>query len=88
MDFADPHPPRVVQSAIAMEPIVAIDPKVMHGAPCFPGTRVTIVTFFDHVAAGYTVEQFLEQFPTVRREQVIRLLESVRDDVGRLAASA
>jgi len=52
----------------------------MHGAPCFPGTRVTIQTFVDHVDAGYTVEEFLEQFPTVKRERVLRLLDDVASD--------
>ncbi len=56
-----------------MEPIVVSDLNVMHGEPCFAGTRVTVRTFFDHLEAGYTVDGFLEQFPTVRREQVVGL---------------
>jgi uncharacterized protein (DUF433 family) len=54
-----------------MDPIVTINPKVMHGTPCFAGTRVAVRTLFDHLEAGYTVEQFLEQFPTVRRDQAL-----------------
>ena len=54
-----------------MEPIVTINPNVMHGTPCFAGTRVEVQTFFDHLEAGYTLDGFVEQFPTVRREQVV-----------------
>jgi uncharacterized protein (DUF433 family) len=71
-----------------MEPVVTINAKVMHGTPCFAGTRVAVKTLFDHLAAGYTIEGFLEQFPTVRREQVVRLLEMLRKDVERVAVPA
>jgi uncharacterized protein (DUF433 family) len=59
----------------------------MHGAACFAGTRVTVQTLFDHLEAGYTIDGFLEQFPTVRREQVVQLLEALRGDAERLATS-
>jgi uncharacterized protein (DUF433 family) len=71
-----------------MEPIITINPKVMHGTPCFAGTRVAVQTFFDHIEAGYTIDGFLEQFPTVRREQVVQLLARLRDDVHRVAVPA
>jgi uncharacterized protein (DUF433 family) len=71
-----------------MEPIVTRNPNVMHGAPGFAGTRVTVQTFFDHVEAGYTIAGFLEQFPTVRREQVVGFLRMLREDVAREAVSA
>jgi uncharacterized protein (DUF433 family) len=68
-----------------MAPIITINPKVMHGEPCFAGTRVAVRTFFDHLEAGYTVAGFLEQFPTVRREQVAGLLAALRADATRAA---
>ena len=71
-----------------MEPVVTINPNVMHGTPCFAGTRVAVQTFFDHLEAGYTIDGFLEQFPTVQREQVIRLLELLRKDAARVAVPA
>lgn len=58
-----------------MAPIVTINPNVMHGTPCFAGTRVAVKTIFDHLEAGYSVNEFLEEFPTVKREQVVGLLE-------------
>lgn len=71
-----------------MDPVVTINPNVMHGTPCFAGKRVAVQTFFDHLEAGYTIKGFLEQFPTVRREQVIRLLELLRRDVERITVPA
>ncbi|HEX5472652.1 MAG TPA: DUF433 domain-containing protein [Lacipirellulaceae bacterium] len=70
-----------------MDNVISVNPKVMHGAACFAGTRVTIQTLFDHLEAGYTIDGFLEQFPTVRREQVIELLETLRRDAERLVAA-
>ncbi|MGL4461414.1 MAG: DUF433 domain-containing protein [Planctomycetia bacterium] len=60
-----------------MEPIVTSNPNVMHGEPCFAGTRVAVQTFFDHLDAGYNVDGFLEQFPSVRWEQVAALLATM-----------
>ena len=71
-----------------MNPIVTSNPKIMHGTPCFAGTRVAVRTFFDHLEAGYTIDGFLEQFPTVGREQVVRLLELLREDAARVAVRA
>jgi uncharacterized protein (DUF433 family) len=71
-----------------MEPIVTSNPNIMHGTPCFAGTRVTVQTFFDHLEAGYTIDGFLEQFPTVRRDQVVRLLARLRNDAVRVAVPA
>jgi uncharacterized protein (DUF433 family) len=54
---------------------VVTEPQPGFGAACFAGTRVTVQTLFDHLEAGYTIDGFLEQFPTVRREQVVQLLD-------------
>ena len=66
-----------------METIISTNPRVMHGEPCFAGTRVAVRTFFDHLEAGYTLAGFLEQFPTIRREQVVGLLAALRAGVAR-----
>jgi uncharacterized protein (DUF433 family) len=70
------------------QPIITRNPNVMHGAPCFAGTRVELKTFFDHLEAGYTIDGFLDQFPTVRRDQVVGLLEMLREDAARVAVPA
>ena len=61
--------------------VVSIDPEVMSGAPVFHGTRVPIQTLLDHLEAGESIEVFLDDFPTVSREQAIALLELGRDAV-------
>lgn len=71
-----------------MEPIITSNPTVMHGTPCFAGTRVAVQTFYDHLEAGYTIDGFLDQFPTVKREQVVRLLDLLRNDAKRVAMTA
>jgi len=55
--------------------VVNIDPERMSGAPCFTGTRVPIAHLFECLEDGETVDEFLEQFPTVSREQALAALE-------------
>jgi uncharacterized protein (DUF433 family) len=55
--------------------IVEVKPKKMRGTPVFRGTRVPIQNLFDCLEDGETIEQFLEQFPTVTRAQVSGVLE-------------
>ena len=54
---------------------IEINPNKMSGAPVFRGTRVPIQNLFDCIEEGETIDQFLEQFPTVTREQVNGILE-------------
>jgi uncharacterized protein (DUF433 family) len=69
-----------------MTAIVIRNPNVMHGVPCFSGTRVAVRTLFEHLEAGYSIEVFLQEFPTVERQQVVGLLELLRDEAERTAA--
>jgi uncharacterized protein (DUF433 family) len=64
-----------------MEGIVSRSPDIMHGTLCFARTRVAVRSLFDHLEAGFSIEQFLAEFPTVRREQVIALLEQVKNEM-------
>jgi uncharacterized protein (DUF433 family) len=54
---------------------IKIDPEIMHGTPCFSGTRVPVSILFDYLSENRTIDFFLEQYPTVRREQVIGVIE-------------
>lgn len=54
---------------------INIDPEIMSGAPVFRGTRVTIKTLFDYLEHNKTVEDFLEDYDWVRREQVHSVME-------------
>ena len=53
----------------------------MHGTPCFAGTRVPVKTLFDHLEAGYNVEYFISDFPSVTREQALAVLRAARQKV-------
>lgn len=57
------------------------DPKILGGETVFVGTRVPIHSLFDHLEAGESVDEFLEGFPSVKREQVIALLNEFRQQV-------
>lgn len=57
-------------------PIVHSDPDILGGTPVFIGTRVPIKTLFDYLEAGDSVDEFLDHFPSVRREQAISAIES------------
>lgn len=59
--------------------IVCRDPAVMGGTPVFCGTRVPVQTLLDYLEAGDTIDEFLEGFPSVTREQVIVFLEAAKD---------
>ena len=64
-----------------MSSVVKIDPEIMSGAPCFAGTRVPIQNLIDYLEGGDSIEDFLEGFPSVSREQVIAFLEEAKDRV-------
>jgi uncharacterized protein (DUF433 family) len=55
--------------------VVCRDPEIMGGTPVFCGTRVPVVTLIDHLEAGQTIDDFLEGFPSVAREQIVAFLE-------------
>ncbi len=57
------------------EKLIDSNPEILGGEPVFRGTRVPIKSLFDHIEAGDSIEEFLEGFPSVSREQVIALLE-------------
>jgi uncharacterized protein (DUF433 family) len=57
------------------EPLITKSDEIMSGIPVFFGTRVPVRNLIDYLASGDTIETFLEDFPTVRRDQVLRFLE-------------
>ena len=60
-------------------PIVSRDSGVMGGTPVFAGTRVPVQTLLDYLEAGESIDDFLEGFPGVTRQQVIEFLEQAKD---------
>ena len=61
-----------------MSDVIRIDKDVMGGTPVFSGTRVPIQTLFDYIEREETIDEFLKDFPTVKKKQVIQLLEQLK----------
>lgn len=61
--------------------VVHSDPEILGGTPVFIGTRVPVQSLFDHIEAGDSIDDFLEGFPSVKREQVIEVLEEFRKEL-------
>jgi uncharacterized protein (DUF433 family) len=57
---------------------VTVDPEIVSGAPVFSGTRVPVEALINNLEAGLTLDEFLENFPTVTRDQVVKVLEFSR----------
>ena len=57
------------------------DPDILGGTPVFVGTRVPVQNLFDYLEAGDSLDQFLTQFPSVRREQAVAALKLARKAV-------
>lgn len=67
-------------------PVVSISPDVMGGTPVFVGTRVPVQTLMDYLKAGESIDDFLDGFPTVTKDQVIVLLEELEKQIIGMAA--
>jgi uncharacterized protein (DUF433 family) len=68
-----------------MKPPISTAPDVLGGTPVFAGTRVPVQTLLDYLKAGESIDDFLDGFPSVSRDQVIAFLEMAK---GRLIESA
>jgi uncharacterized protein (DUF433 family) len=55
--------------------LIVMDPEVLGGKPVFKGTRVPVSTLFSHLERGLTLDEFLNDFPTVRKDEAIAILE-------------
>lgn len=61
---------------MSASPLICISDDILGGIPVFCGTRVPIQNLIDYLTGGDTIDEFLDDFPTVSREQVIQFLES------------
>ena len=57
------------------------DPEVLGGTPVFAGTRVPVRSLFDYLEGGESLDEFLRQFPSVRRDQAVAALDMARDSL-------
>ncbi len=68
--------------------VIHSDPEISGGTPVFRGTRVPVQSLFDYLEGGETLEQFLEQFPSVSKKQVLAALDLACDFILDRARSA
>jgi uncharacterized protein (DUF433 family) len=61
------------------KPVVHSDPEILGGTPVFVGTRVPVKALFDYIEAGDTLDEFFEDFPSVKKAQAIAALELARE---------
>lgn len=61
--------------------VIDISPDILHGTPVFTGTRVPVKTLFDYLKGGETLAEFLDDFPTVSKEQAVKALEIAGEDL-------
>jgi uncharacterized protein (DUF433 family) len=61
--------------------VVSVSAEIMHGTPCFTGTRVPVQTLLDYIEEGDTLDNFVKDFPTVTRNQAIQFLELAKQQL-------
>lgn len=64
---------------VLSKPVVHSDPEILGGTPVFVGTRVPFQTLLDYIEAGDSLDEFLDDFPTVSREKAITALEQAKE---------
>ena len=65
--------------------IIHCDPEILGGIPVFAGTRVPFRNLIDYLVRNHGIDEFLDAFPTVSREQVVAALEAAHEAVSALA---
>ena len=68
--------------------VIHCDPEILGGTPVFVGTRVPFRNLIDYLERNHGIDEFLDSFPTVSREQVVAALEAAHDAVSALADSS
>ena len=61
--------------------VISRSPEIMGGTAVFAGTRVPVQTFLDYIEGGETIDDFLDGFPSVTREQAVAFLEEAKDSL-------
>ncbi|HTP34017.1 MAG TPA: DUF433 domain-containing protein [Candidatus Acidoferrales bacterium] len=65
----------MTQAQKGLDNVVSIEKEILHGTPCFTGTRVPVQTLIDFLETGETINDFLRVYPDIPREQVMAFLE-------------
>lgn len=75
------------EAQVAQLPITS-DPEILSGETVFRGTRVPVAALLDNIEAGLTLDEFIDNFPTVTREQAVQVLEFAKETLTRLGRAA
>jgi uncharacterized protein (DUF433 family) len=67
---------------------ITVDREIMSGAPVFTGTRVPVSALLENLEAGVSLDDFLDNFPTVTRDQAVRILEYFRSELNDISLAA
>lgn len=67
---------------------ITIDAEILSGTPVFTGTRVPVSALLENLEAGVSLDEFLENFPTVSRDQAVRVLEHFRSSLNDISLAA
>lgn len=70
------------------EPVIHSDPEIQGGVTVFVGTRVPVKNLFDYLEAGDSLDEFLDDFPSITREQAVAALEMAQNALREYANSA
>lgn len=69
----------ITEQKSALADVLTIDKEVLHGTPCFAGTRVPVQTLIDFLETGETIDDFLAVYPSIPKQHVFSFLELSRD---------
>ena len=72
----------------SIAPPIKSDKNVLSGTPVFEGTRIPVATLLDNLEIGVSLDEFLENFPTVKREQAVRVLEYFKQSLNDIRKAA
>jgi uncharacterized protein (DUF433 family) len=78
----------VIEEEVVDRLPINIDPEIMSGTPVFEGTRVPVNALLNNLAAGVSLDEFLENFPTVTREQALAVLKFSSETFKQLGLSS
>ena len=68
--------------------LISIDPAIMGGTPCFRGTRVPVSVLFENLADGLSLDEILESWPSLSRDDVLAVLVLAKNEVVKSASCA
>jgi uncharacterized protein (DUF433 family) len=77
-----------LETIMQLSELIVSDPEIMSGAPCFRGTRVPVSVLFENLTAGMTLEEILNTWPSLERDDVLAVLELAGEEAEQHAAKA